>query len=492
MGTLTLLGTNTYTGSTTVSAGILQTAAPNTPYGAIGQSSSIFVNGGGTLLAANSDNSLTGSQGTAPITVNAGGLVTSSGGFTNHLGGVLTLVGGTLGGPVTATGDAANWGTWDLDSNVISGGNPATSVISAQDIALSHSGGTTFNVSPGAANGIDLDVTGTFFHSTAIKDYGLVKAGAGVMRLDCANTYTGPTVINAGSLTVGTNNAVPSGSAVTANGTLNLNGYADTIGSLSGSGTVVLAGATLIVGNDNSSASFSGLIAGPGSFSKIGTGTLTFSGVNNCSGVATLSGGTFAQTAGLNLLAYLSIGNSAAYQFSGGTLQINGGLLNQGIFNALVAPGSLTAANSIIDFSAGTLQNTGSLSLSIDANSLLLVPPGFNPTAFGAYSNLGLTHTVGTALMITASQGFSGVGSISDHVNCQGTISAATGASINLNGGITVSAGGSVALGLGAYVVSDTNLGHLRRGTCRIRRLCWQVFSRRVHPNGRHKFTELP
>ena len=68
------------------------------------------------------------------------------------------------------------------------------------------------------------------------------------MRFDAANTYSGPTVIGAGILTVGINNAVPSGSEVTVNGTLNLNGYTDTIASLSGSGTMTLGGGTLIIG----------------------------------------------------------------------------------------------------------------------------------------------------------------------------------------------------------------------------------------------------
>ena len=64
-------------------------------------------------------------------------------------------------------------------------------------------------------------------------------------------------------------------------------------------------------------------------------------------------------------------------------------------------------ANSIVDLSAGTLQNTGSMSLSIGPNSLLLVPAGFNPAAaFGSYSNLGLTHTVGTTLTISGGRAF--------------------------------------------------------------------------------------
>ena len=75
-GMLTLTGSNTYTGGTTVSAGTLQTTTgyPNYHYGALGCSSGIVVNGGGTLLAAGRDNSLTGTGGNTSITVNAGGL----------------------------------------------------------------------------------------------------------------------------------------------------------------------------------------------------------------------------------------------------------------------------------------------------------------------------------------------------------------------------------------------------------------------------------
>ena len=461
-GILTLTANNLFSGSTTISAGTLQTAAADSQYGALGCSSSIVVNGGGTLLAAGYHNSLTGLFGVTPITVNAGGLLTTLSGFTNHLGGVLTLAGGTLGGPAAAMGDAAYWGTWNLDNNVIAGGNSATSCIGAQDIALAHPGGTTFTVSAGAANGIDLDVTGTFYHSPSsqIGDFGLIKAGAGVMQLDGVNTYTGPTVINGGGLVVGVNNAVPSGSAVTVNGTFNVNGYADTIGSLAGNGDMMLGGGTLIVGNDNTSTTFSGLISGAGSLSKIGFGMLTISGTNSSGGAVAVSGGTLNQSGGLNSVGCLNIANGGCYQFGGGTLQVNGGLVNQGVFSAIGNTGLLNAVNSIVDLSTGSLQDTGSMSVAIGANSLLLVPAGFNPaTAFGSYGNLGLTHTVGTTLTIAAGQGFSGIGSIADHVNCQGTISATAGGSIDLDGGVTVSGTGCVSLGQGFVTVNDNTSG---------------------------------
>ncbi len=60
---------------------------------------------------------------------------------------------------------------------------------------------------------------------------------------------------------------------------------------------------------------------------------------------------------------------------------------------------------------SGTWQNLGSMAVSMGANSLLIVPAGFNPsTGFGSYSSLGLTHTAGTTLIVPAGQGFGGQG----------------------------------------------------------------------------------
>ena len=113
--------------------------------------------------------------------------------------------------------------------------------------------------------------------------------------------------------------------------------------------------------------------------------------------------GTFSQTGGLNSVGFLAIGSSGQYRYSGGTLQITGGgLANQGVFDAGQYAGALTFTGSaIVDFSQEVPVNTGSMSLSIGANSLLLLPANYSPqTAFASYANLGLTHTVGTTLAI--------------------------------------------------------------------------------------------
>jgi autotransporter-associated beta strand protein len=115
--------------------------------------------------------------------------------------------------------------------------------------------------------------------------------------------------------------------------------------------------------------------------------------------------------------------------------------------------------NTILDLSQSTLVNTASLSLSLGANSLLIVPASFSPsTALAGYSNLGLTHTAGTTLNLLPGQQVNGAGNIADFVNCQGSI-AADGGSINVSGGVSVTGTGSVNLSGGAYTVDDALSG---------------------------------
>ena len=127
---------------------------------------------------------------------------------------------------------------------------------------------------------------------------GITKAGAGTLTLSGANAYTGTTVVNAGTLQAGAANTLPSGSAVTvaAAGTLNLDNFSQTIGSLAGAGIVSLGSGTplgtLTTGGDNSSTTFSGVLGGIGNLTKVGTGTMILSGNNTYDGTTTVNAGT--------------------------------------------------------------------------------------------------------------------------------------------------------------------------------------------------------
>jgi autotransporter-associated beta strand protein len=138
---------------------------------------------------------------------------------------------------------------------------------------------------------------------------GVISGGAGVTLSSAfglgsfifsgANTYQGATVINSGILQAGATNVIPATSNVTlsqSGATLDLHGFDQTIGSLSGvaGSTVTLGSATLKVGMTNLQTTFAGTITGTGGLTKVGTGTETLGGsvANTFTGQTTVMAGT--------------------------------------------------------------------------------------------------------------------------------------------------------------------------------------------------------
>ena len=97
-----------------------------------------------------------------------------------------------------------------------------------------------------------------------------------------ANTYTGQTLINGGTLLV-------SGSlsdltdVLIGEGSVYELGASDRVGSISGDGSIALNAFRLTAGNELD-ATFSGVMSGEGGFTKVGSGVLTFTGQNTYSG----------------------------------------------------------------------------------------------------------------------------------------------------------------------------------------------------------------
>ena len=210
----------------------------------------------------------------------------------------------------------------------------SSSATTADTLTFSNAGSIAF----GDTNAHTLTLTGSNTGSNTfdpvVTDHTgltlLVKTGAGTWIVSAANTYSGGTTVNAGTLTsavsggfgtgnvtvnptgatataadnatVNTTGSITATATVTVNsettdggfgiGTVNFNGTTPQIGALNGNGTVVLnnaGGTTLTIGNasNNLSSTFSGTISdvgGLGSLATAGSGTLTLSGANTYGG----------------------------------------------------------------------------------------------------------------------------------------------------------------------------------------------------------------
>jgi autotransporter-associated beta strand protein/T5SS/PEP-CTERM-associated repeat protein len=262
--------------------------------------------------------------------------------------------------------------------------------------------------------------------------------GAGTTILTAANTYTGATTVNAGTLQAGAVNTFAPGSAFTvvSGATLNLASFNQTIGSLAGAGSVALGSATLTSGTDNTSTTFSGTISGTGSLTKIGSGTLTLSGANTYSGGTTLAAGT------------LRLANDQA-----------------------LGSGALTTTGSVVDYANGvTIANP----IVLNSNTTQLQVATGTATQAGVISELNgprpLEKIGGGTLVLTANNTYSGPTTVSagtlvvngSIANSAVTVnSGATLAGSGVAGAVIVNSGGTLAPGPTASPGAMTVLGNL-------------------------------
>ncbi|WP_026606988.1 autotransporter domain-containing protein [Methylocapsa acidiphila] len=193
---------------------------------------------------------------------------------------------------------------------------------------------------------------------------------------------------------------------VAAGASLNLaNANNQTIGSLSGGGTVALGTKTLIAGGDGNSTAFSGVISGTGSFAKLGSGVLT---IDNAT-LGAVSGsyivhGSLAQTSGTTSAFYLAVGSGAgangALLVSGGALNIAGDLSNLqvgdygGVGTVTQTGGTIKLTNRAMNL--GNQGGTGTYNIS--GGELDLTNPGgvanLNAIGRNTGANAGSTGTL--------------------------------------------------------------------------------------------------
>jgi len=210
-GTTTLGAANTYTGGTTVNAGALNI------FGTLvnDAGNGVTINGGVVALSTNDVFGRHNEAINAPIVINEGGELRNSGPVYNALGAV-TLNGGSL----TSTGTEASGYAFSFKGPVTVTGI-STSTITGPGLALGADtvDSTTFNV----ANGATLLVNGGFTNGPSAawptaQASALIKVGAGEMIIASNSTYTGNTIIEAGTLTTRASNSLGSNADVKLNG----------------------------------------------------------------------------------------------------------------------------------------------------------------------------------------------------------------------------------------------------------------------------------
>ena len=331
-GMLTLSGSNSYTGNTTINSGTLvasKDSSTSVGFNALGTKSSsatVTVNNGGTLVG-NANNWLGQTNGTDTnlqnLVINAGGMVYSSAitgtsGYSTSLGAV-TLNGGTL----AAGNGNGSAPAFYLNGDITVGGSSASYITRTGTNALAYLNMTAnriFAVNSTGSVGADLQVDAPIGGA-----YSLTKNGEGTLLLNGVNTYSGATAINQGTLTIG------------ASGLLNAGSYA---GAISNSGSFIF--------NSTGSQTLSGAISGTGSLVKNGAGVLTLTGPNSYTGNLTINSGT------------LQANNSLALgaKSSSSTITVNnGGTLVGNVNNWLGVTGGGSDVQSLVINAGGTVQN---------------------------------------------------------------------------------------------------------------------------------------
>jgi fibronectin-binding autotransporter adhesin len=186
---------------------------------------------------------------------------------------------------------------------------------------------------------------------------GIILDGQTTLTLAAANSYTGATVVQNGTLRFGAAGALPEAGALVVNGgTVDLAGgfagFNQTTSSLTGTGGTItnsdVAAARVFTVAQATDTTFGGSVSGNLSFRKTGAGTLTLSGVVSSSDVVSVEGGTLKVTGIVFPTTVVSGGGNVSGTGTLGTVNVNnGGLLTPGDFAALPNPAGVLNATDV-------------------------------------------------------------------------------------------------------------------------------------------------
>ena len=200
-GTLELTANNTYSGTTTVSGGILRLSSSGALPGgtaATSTGSNLTLDGGVVELAAGDlTRSLGTGSGQVQFTLNGGGFSAVGANRVVNLSSSALLTWGSTTG-FLPSGTPLTLGTASADSTVVFQ-NPINLGSTVQ----------TIQVNSGSAP-VDAELSGAISGSGTA---GLTKTGYGTLDLTASNTYTGATTVSGGVLRLGNSGALPGGTA---------------------------------------------------------------------------------------------------------------------------------------------------------------------------------------------------------------------------------------------------------------------------------------
>lgn len=313
-------------------------------------------------------------------------------------------------------------GTWTIDGT----GSLVFGNTIKGSVALNKQGSGTLVFGSGASDTQENQLLGT----------NSVSAGTLLLnKADGTNAVAVSLAVSGGAVSFLRSNQLANGCAVAVNsGHLDLNGFSDTVGPLSGSGGTINLGSGALTVNQLNAGTFAGVITGTGSFTKAFDSTLTLGGgasdtsANTYSGTTTVNAGTLLlnKAADVNAInGTLTINSSGAVALNranqinpnaavtvniGATLALHGfgqTLSNLSGTGKVDMTGPLIISTTGTDTFAGTLLGTtGSLGKS--GTGTLVLGGGAFDTAANTYT--GPTFVVGGMLILDKASGTNAVG----------------------------------------------------------------------------------
>ncbi len=300
------------------------------------------------------------------------------------------------------SGNATNTVTSGAEGNFTVGTGGLGSILLANNLVVTHDGSGTLTF----GRPINESVAGR----------SLTKAGNGVLILSQNNTYTGATMLDAGTLRVGGDTSCGTGplilnggttfasdsgapralaNNVTLGGNVTLGQSPVGTGALNFTGALDLGGTTRTLTINNANTTFTGVVSN-GGLAKAGMGTLTLAGANTYTGMNTLFAGILQLGAGgasgsLADASAIAIGPNAIFQFNrsssdvdfpnnmsgtGTILKTVGGAVEFGLTGTNTFSGTIDIQEGKIAF-AGANSENGAPNVNVAAAGTLSIGGGF-------------------------------------------------------------------------------------------------------------------